>query len=124
MDDINKAISDILGSEEGRKNLQSVASMLGMELPQNIVPAAPNPNPPPQQQQQQQAGLAGLDPQAIMKISQLMQRMNSDDDNTRLLKALRPHIHNQKKLDEAIRILQLLSLLPALRESGIFGGER
>ena len=122
MDDINKAISDILGSEEGRKNLQSVASMLGMELPQNIVPAAPN--PPQQQQQQQQSGLAGLDPQAIMKISQLMQRMNSDDDNTRLLKALRPHIHNQKKLDEAIRILQLLSLLPALRESGIFGGER
>ena len=123
MDDINKAISDILGSEEGRKNLQSVASMLGMELPQNIVPAAPNP-PQQQQQQQQQSGLAGLDPQAIMKISQLMQRMNSDDDNTRLLKALRPHIHNQKKLDEAIRILQLLSLLPALRESGIFGGER
>ena len=122
MDDINKAISDILGSEEGRKNLQSVASMLGMELPQNIVPAAPN--PPQQQQQQQQSGLAGLDPQAIMKISQLMQRMNSDDDNTRLLKALRPHIYNQKKLDEAIRILQLLSLLPALRESGIFGGER
>ena len=122
MDDINKAISDILGSEEGRKNLQSVASMLGMELPQNIVPAAPN--PPQQQQQQQQSGLAGLDPQAIMKISQLMQRMNSDDDNTRLLKALRPHIHNQKKLDEAIRILQLLSLLPALKESGIFGGER
>ena len=74
MDDINKAISDILGSEEGRKNLQSVASMLGMELPQNIVPASPNPNPP--QQQQQQAGLAGLDPQAIVKISQLMQRMN------------------------------------------------
>ena len=123
MDDINKAISDILGSEEGRKNLQSVASMLGMELPQNIVPAAPNP-PQQQQQQQQQSGLAGLDPQAIMKISQLMQRMNSDDDNTRLLKALRPHIHNQKKLDEAIRILQLLSLLPALRESGMFGGER
>ena len=122
MDDINKAISDILGSEEGRKNLQSVASMLGMELPQNIVPASPNPNPP--QQQQQQAGLAGLDPQAIVKISQLMQRMNSDDDNTRLLKALRPHIHNQKKLNEAIRILQLLSLLPALRESGMFGGER
>ena len=97
MDDINKAISVILGSEEGRKHLQSVASMLGMELPQNIVPASPNPNPP--QQQQQQAGLAGLDPQAIVKISQLMQRMNSDDDNTRLLKALRPHIHNQKKLD-------------------------
>ncbi len=116
MDDISKAIGDILGSEEGRKNLQSVASMLGMELPENIVQGAqkaPSASPP---------GSPGLDPKALMQISQLMQRMNGDDDNTRLLKALRPHIHDQKKLDDAIRILQLLSLLPALKEYGIFGG--
>lgn len=115
MDDISKAVNEILGTEEGRKNLQSVASMLGMELPENIVGNG-------EKQNAQKPTEAGFDPQAFMKISGMMQKMNQDDDNTRLLKALRPHIRNQKKLDEAIRILQLLSLLPLLGESGIFGG--
>ncbi len=119
MDDISKAISDILGTEEGKKNLRSVASMLGMELPENIAGSAPG-----VQSQSAQPSAPPIDPQALMQISGLMQRMNRDDDNTRLLKALRPHIHNQKKLDEAIRILQLLSLLPVLKECGIFGGEK
>ena len=41
-----------------------------------------------------------------------------------LLRALRPLLSHarQKKVDEAIRILQMLRLLPLLKESGVFSG--
>jgi len=116
MEDISRALNDILGSEEGRKNLQSVASMLGVQLPEDMGAS--------KSAQPSGSAASGIDADTLMKISQLMQRMNRDDKNTQLLRALRPHVHDQKKLDEAIGIMQLLSLLPMLGEYGMFGGNR
>ena len=50
--------------------------------------------------------------------------MNQEDDSTRLLYALRPLLgaERQKKVDEALKILQMMRLLPLLKESGVFSG--
>ena len=50
--------------------------------------------------------------------------MNQEDDATRLLRALRPLLSQarQKKVDEALKILQMLRLLPLLKESGVLSG--
>ena len=45
----------------------------------------------------------------------------SDDDRCKLIKALKPMLseERQKRADEAIRLLKLASMLPAIRQSGI-----
>lgn len=66
----------------------------------------------------------GLDIDALMKIQKVLSSMNQDDKDINLLRALRPHLREPGRVDEAIRILQLISVLPALGESGLFGGGR
>jgi len=65
---------------------------------------------------------SGLNIDTLMKIQKVLSAMNQDDKDICLLRALRPHLKEPGRVDEAIRILQLLSVLPALGESGLFGG--
>ncbi len=60
----------------------------------------------------------------IMKIAPLLGTINQEDNNTRLLNALRPLLKSerQKKLDEAIKIMRMLKFLPLLKEQGILQG--
>lgn len=89
---------------------------LGQNQPQSPPPA---PSPP--------APANGVDPhmlQAVTKLAPLLSQVNREDDSTRLLRALRPLLGpvRQKKLDEAIKILQMMRLLPLLKDSGLFSG--
>ena len=54
----------------------------------------------------------------------LLSSVRQEDDNTRLLRALRPLLapQRQKKVDEALRLMQLMRLLPLLRQKGMFSG--
>lgn len=53
----------------------------------------------------------------IMKVAPLISSLQQETDSTRLLRALRPMISpsRQKKLDEAIRMMQLMRILPLLK---------
>ncbi len=69
----------------------------------------------------------GITPEALQLVSRigpLLSQVNREDDSTRLLRALRPLLGaaRQKKLDEAIKILQMMRLLPLLKDSGLFSG--
>ncbi len=72
--------------------------------------------------------LAGLDVGMIMKIQQALSAYNQDDKNTVLLKSLKPHLRpeRQNRVDEALKLMKLASLLPMFVQSGLFGtgGER
>jgi len=54
----------------------------------------------------------------------VFQSMNVNDKNTQLLLALKPHFgeKRQAKVDQAISMMRLFSMLPMLQESGIFAG--
>lgn len=65
----------------------------------------------------------GFDINMLMKMQKIFSAMNKENSGIDLLRALRPHLHSPEKADEAINILRLLSVLPALGESGIFGGD-
>ena len=58
----------------------------------------------------------------VMKIMPLLSSVNKEDENTKFLKALRPHLKDkrQKKLDEAIKMMQIFKILPILKEQDIF----
>lgn len=63
-----------------------------------------------------------LDLETIMKLMEAFSRLNSSGDkNTELLLALKPHLRdeNRAKVDRAIKLMKLLSVLMLLRESGL-----
>lgn len=201
MDDLSATINQVLSSEEGRKQLQAVASMLtgsspeqntaagqgapaqqggssgfdlsklGEMLSQMSPPSAPAPagesggsgdlsglaqmlsgvlggGTPAAQPASAQASsgpdlsslmkmlgaggapgtggasLPALDMNTLMNLQKIFSSFNREDENILLLRALKPHLkeRNQKKVDDAIRIMQLISVLPLIKESGLFGG--
>ena len=62
--------------------------------------------------------------QSILKIAPLLSSVQQEDDNTRLLYALRPFLkpQRQKRLDESANMMRMFKLLPLLKGSGILGG--
>ena len=50
----------------------------------------------------------------------LVSGLTQDDDSTALLRALRPYMHGgrEKRLDDAIRLMQLLKFVPLLQGKG------
>lgn len=72
---------------------------------------------------EQSEGLfSGLDPEMLLKMLSLFETLNQPDDNERFLQALKPLLReeNRPKIDSALRLMKLFSLLPILRESGLF----
>ena len=72
--------------------------------------------------EEQGGGLfSGLDPEMLLKMLSLFETFNQPSDNERFLLALKPLLReeNRPKVDSAIRLLKLFSLLPVLKESGL-----
>lgn len=73
---------------------------------------------------EQSEGLfSGLDPEMLIRMLSLFETLNQPDDNERFLLALKPLLReeNRAKIDSAIRLMKLFSLLPVLKDAGIFG---
>lgn len=117
MDDLNEKLTQLLTSPEGMAKIQSVMSALGETAPApeepKPVPAAPAP-----------AGGGMPDLAALTKLLPLLSGMGQENEDTRLLQALRPYLHGQReqRLDETMRLLNMMRLLPLLQEQGILGG--
>ena len=59
----------------------------------------------------------------LLKMLSLFESLNQPDDNERFLLALKPLLReeNRPKVDSALRLMKLFSLLPLLKDSGLFG---
>ena len=120
MDDLMQKLQSVLNDKESMKQLSELAAMLGAE--QNSAPQEPGPEPP-------DAGGGGLgsvgDISKLMQLSGAVSQAGKGDKNIALLLALRPLLkeENQHKVDRAVRLLRMMSLLPVLRESGLLGGD-
>ncbi len=143
MEDLASMITQFLGSEEGMNQLRAVTEALGLDSPGTgnggTPPAASN--PPPQQAGgtaggpdlgalfsslgggggSSDAGSPGLDLNTILLLGRAVSAFNQEDRNTELLRALKPHFSQEraKKVDDAIKILQLIRLLPLVKDLGI-----
>lgn len=80
-----------------------------------------------QNQNQPQNQAPTFDIGAIMKIQRAMQMFTQSNPRVDFLRAIRPLLSEKraKKVDDAIRIMQLIQVLPLLKESGLFsfGGD-
>lgn len=125
MDDLSDKIARLLSSPEGMEKIRTVMSSLGGDAPAAIpaaasVPAAPAAPAPPA------GGTGALDPALIGRVMPLLGALNSENDDTRLLQALRPYLHGEReqRLDETMRLLRLTRLLPLLQDDGASGRGR
>lgn len=117
MDDLTSRVQEILGSEEGMKQLQEMAKALGLSTEADSPPPVQTSAPPPD------GGLA-LNPADLIKIQQLLSQMETNTPATQLLQALRPLLKEERrhKVDEALRMMRLFSLWPVLQQSGLLQG--
>lgn len=94
-------------------DLSSLSGMLG-GLGNTAAPAVP--------------AAGGFDPSTaqmignITKLAPLFQKVQAEDDTTRLLRALRPLLgpERQQRLDQSIKMLQLMRMMPLLKDAGLF----
>ncbi len=116
--DFSKILDDLgqmLSGEEGQAQLQSVINMLsgseGQPDGSQSSSSAPDFSAP--------AG--GIDFDTIMRIAQVMQAINSQQDNSKsaFLSALRPFLKKsrQKSLDKAENLLKLATALKILKQT-------
>lgn len=125
MDDIASKITELLNDPEGMQKISSMANTLMQSNNDNtnnisdIISAVTT-----KQNEDNSADNFSIDPMQmgnIMKMMSLIKKQNTDDDNTRLLLALKPHLSDErkKKVDKALSLLKIAKLLPVLKESGI-----
>lgn len=132
MDDLTQQLQQILSDPQSMQQIQQMMGSLNLggdtapalQSTQQSVSAA---QPAPPSQPDLLGSLGGITPEALQTISRLaplLQQTRQEDDATRLLRALRPMLSETRrgKLDEAIKILQMMRLLPLLRDSKLFSG--
>lgn len=135
MDDLAQKLSAMLKDPATMAQVQSIMGALGGNgsTPEN-PPASPQSTPQPAAAKPAEnplsalAGLSGSGLNAetlglVTRLAPMLASVKQEDDSTRLLHALRPLLSaaRQKKLDGAIRLLQIIRILPMLRQSGILG---
>lgn len=143
MDDMGQKLNDLLNSPDAMAKIQNMMASLGLggtgggseaspsaATPPPETAPAPAPTTSAPQAVQPDSGttlgglgamLGGADMSALMKLAPLLGAFNQEDDNTALLKALRPHLHGEResRVDDAIKIMHLVKLLPLLQDKGI-----
>ncbi len=108
-------ITDILKDEESLRQLSELADMLRTgDFSEGCTETAAD---------TKTGGNSGNMPDMdmMLKMTTLAGAMNSQDKNTELLMALRPHLseQGQHRLDRAIKILKLISVYEMAKESGL-----
>ena len=114
MDDIAGKLSEFLQDPEAISRLKGIAeNLLGGQNEQNNTPtetandsfSLPN----------------DFDLGKIMGLMSVFKNQQQDR-RSELLLALKPHLseHRREKVDQAVKLLKIIALLPALREQGLF----
>lgn len=109
MENIQEKIAQIMSDPQALDQVQSLGKMLGLNRKENEIP-------PKQEQSAESVELMSK----IGRLMPLFQRINQEDDTTRLLLALKPFLSEEKckKLDSAKKMVQMMKLIPLLKESG------
>ncbi len=116
MDDLMNKLQAVLNDEESMAQIRELAGMLGQGAENSAtaenVKALPD------------LGDTGIDTVKLMQLGQLLQSASQEDNNLRLLAALRPLLkeETQPKLDRVIKLYKLMNLYPALKQS-LLGGD-
>lgn len=120
MDDMMQKIGELLSDEESMNQIKELAEML--KGSDNSTEEAPFPPPQeePQHTENTEQGF-GFDLGMLFQIQNVMQSLSSNDKNTDLLLALKPHLKEEKqqRVDKAVKLLKLFAIFAVVKESGL-----
>lgn len=96
-------ISELLSDPEGMARIEAMAQSLLGEEKEKGAPPTPEPS--------------GRELMGVLSAL----KNSGTDDRSRLLLALRPHLSEarRERVDKAIKLLRLVSVMPLLKESGL-----
>ena len=116
MDDLSQKIESLLQSPQGMQKIQAAMAAFGSSAPETGAPDTPagSDSAPPEKSD---AG-GSPDMARLIQLMPLLSGLNKDDENTALLRALRPYLHGEreKRVDDAIHMMRLMKLMPLLTE--------
>ena len=109
MDDLGAKLAQLLDNPEEMEKLKNMAETLMGESGRND-----NKGP------DLSSLFGGLDIGTVMQLGNLL-RSDAEDDRTRLLMALKPHLSTprQDKVDRAVKLLRIASILPLISKQGL-----
>ncbi len=133
MDDLLSKLTSVLNTPEGQSQLKNIASMLGGsdggQLPDlsslsSLLPQNTGHPDSSNNENKESDALSSINLDTILAIQKVLSNTKSDDRNIKFLNSLRPLLSEgrQEKVDQAIKIMRLLSVLPLLTESGLLSG--
>ena len=110
------SLSGLLGGLTGNAPQQSNPSGPDLSALTALLGGQTSPAP-------QNSGLPNIDLGTIAKLSKAFSSVQQNRSNIDLLFALKPRLKEEraKKVDDAVRIMQLIQFLPLIKESGLFG---
>lgn len=140
MEDILSKLNDLLSSKEGQQKIAEVSKLFSSTDTKESAPASSGlggldlsalapllsslgaSSAPAQPEQTAVNDL--INPAALASVVTALSKTNTAGPETTLLLALKPFLKNQRtyRVDEALKIMKLLALLPMIRESGILEG--
>ena len=112
--ELTERLSALLSDPEGLEQIKNMAAGL---FGGNSEPQKPKPEP-----QGIDLPFGDIDMGSLVKMIGKLKAKSGENEKTRLLLALKPHLSNerQKKVDTAVKILKLLEIAPTLSELGLF----
>ena len=133
MDDLMSKLQSVLNDEQSMAQISELAKMLSGSSNSPPEEGSANGNggglselssllgntPPPKGEQ------GGIDPAVMLRLGSVISAATKNDDSVNLLLALKPMVSEEKrsKIDRVISVFRLLAAYPALKESGLLGGD-
>jgi hypothetical protein len=117
MDDLSQVLLNFINNPENKEKIQEIKEKF-MNSTQNSQEEAEN------TKNKENLQASQISPDALKILSKVMPLISSakkDDSSTRFLSALRPLLNEKRKhkLDESMKIMQMIKIIPMLKESGL-----
>lgn len=114
MDDLTSMLSGLLNSPQGMEQLKNMAGALLGNQSEEVKGDTTT----------KDFALPNISPNEIAGIMKMMKVLKQDTNDSRanLLLSIRPHLseNRQKRVDDAVKILRLIQILPLVKELGLF----
>ncbi len=120
MDDLAEKLSGILNDPESMAQVRKMAEGLFSQNEETGRETMGNPLSGLLGNAPQSDGFSMPDATSIMRVVSLLKN-SGNDSRSGLLLALKPHLseERQERVDKAVKILKLVSLMPILKEQGL-----
>ncbi len=122
MDDMMEKIQAVLNDEESMKQISQIAQALGSGDGGTSDGSSFSGS---DSEKDKDGGLGDFDMAKLASLAAILSSSAKNDPNTDFLLALKPLLkdENQAKVDRLLKIFRLLAVWPAIKESGILGGD-